>query len=51
MKNLKDLPASERPLFGKLVNEARVKIEAVIEVKSKQLFNSQIFPENKKNKN
>lgn len=42
MRNLKDIPQSERPIVGKLVNEARVKIEAVIDVKSKQLFEKEL---------
>ena len=30
MKGLKDVPPAEKPIFGKSVNEARVKIESVL---------------------
>ena len=37
MKGLKDVPPAEKPIFGKLVNEARVKIESVLKEKEESL--------------
>ncbi|MBQ8881944.1 MAG: phenylalanine--tRNA ligase subunit alpha [Clostridia bacterium] len=37
LRNMKDLPAEDRPLAGKLVNDARVKIEEAFEKKIKKI--------------
>ncbi|MDR1905864.1 MAG: phenylalanine--tRNA ligase subunit alpha [Clostridiales bacterium] len=37
MKNLKDIKAEERPLFGKLINDAKVILEGHIAFKEKEL--------------
>ena len=37
MKGLKDVPPAEKPIFGKSVNEARVKIESVLKEKEDSL--------------
>ncbi|MDR3263364.1 MAG: phenylalanine--tRNA ligase subunit alpha [Clostridiales bacterium] len=42
MKNLKDVPADERPLVGKLVNEAKEKIEKLIAESEKLLSEKEL---------
>ena len=37
LRNMKELPADERPMAGKLVNEARAKIEEALEKKVKKI--------------
>jgi phenylalanine--tRNA ligase, alpha subunit len=38
LRNLKSLPAEQRPLAGKLVNDARVKLEEAFDKKFKELY-------------
>ncbi len=42
LRNMKDLPAEDRPLAGKMVNETRVKIEEAFEKKAKALHESEL---------
>ena len=42
MRNMKDLPNDQKPLVGKFVNEARVKIESVLDVKFKELSEKEL---------
>ncbi|MDD4003345.1 MAG: phenylalanine--tRNA ligase subunit alpha [Clostridia bacterium] len=37
LKGLKDIPAQKRPVFGKLVNDARIKIEQFFSIKENQI--------------
>ncbi|MBR2988536.1 MAG: phenylalanine--tRNA ligase subunit alpha, partial [Clostridia bacterium] len=37
LRNMKELPADERPMAGKLVNEARTKIEEALDKKVKKI--------------
>lgn len=42
LRNLKDLPADQKPVVGKFVNEARETIEKLFDVKLKQLENDEL---------
>lgn len=42
MRNMKDLPNDQKPLVGKMVNEARVKIESVLDVKFKDISEKEL---------
>ena len=41
LKGLKDVPPADKPVFGKLVNEGRQKIEAIIAEKESALKESE----------
>lgn len=41
LKGLKDVPAADKPTFGKLVNEGRQRIEALIDEKESELKNAE----------
>ncbi len=42
LRNMKDLPAEQRPLAGKLVNDARVKLEGAFDAKFKTLYEAEL---------
>ena len=42
LRNMKDIPQEQRPLAGKLVNEAREKIEKAFDHKAKLLYDSEL---------
>ena len=42
LRNLKDLPADKRPMAGKLVNDARVRLEEAFDGKFKKLYEEEL---------
>lgn len=42
LRNMKDLPAEQRPVAGKLVNDARVKLENAFDAKFKALYEEEL---------